>query len=168
MAPAFCLVPRSPGNPQGILYMATHPQAVVSLIQESTSARTPLSGTSDYQRAAAGVGGNYSLFYYNGDRDGYRRVYNFLLPALSLWTSSARYPVDAGLLPTAASLMPAMFGSACGIRVMPDGLQVQAFSPVGAGALLVQLLDRLVVSNPLVISHVYDELETWAQTMPAW
>lgn len=168
IAPAFCLVPRSPGNPQGILYMASHPQAVVSLIQESTAARDPLSGSADYQRAISGIGGNYSLVYYNVDRDCYRRVYNFLLPILALWSSSARYPVDTGLLPTAASIAPAMFGSACGIRVLPEGLQIQAFSPIGIGSVLVELLDTLVVSNPLVTAHVYRGLESWIRALPVW
>ncbi len=168
LAPAFCLVPRSPGNPQGILYMASHPQAVVSLIQESTAAREPLSSTPDFARAVSGIGGNYSLFYYNGSRDPYRRVYNFLLPVLSLWSSSSRYPVDTGLLPTANALAPAMFGSSCGIRLLPEGLQMQAFSPIGGGALLVQALDKMVVSNPLVIAYVYGALEAWMKTLPAW
>ncbi len=168
LAPAFCLVPRAPGSPTGILYMASHPQAVVSLIQESAAAREPLSVTPDFLKAASGAGGNFSLFYYNGNRDSYRRVYNFLLPVLSLWSSSARYPVDTGLLPTAQSIVPAMFGSSFGVRCLADGMQVQAFSPIGSGAVLVQLLDKLVVSNPLVIGYAYAMLEDWMRTVPAW
>ncbi|MDR1745207.1 MAG: hypothetical protein LBS30_05585 [Planctomycetota bacterium] len=168
LAPAFCLVPRAPGSPTGILYMASHPQAVVSLIRESTSARDPLSGTPDFLKASSGTGNNYSLFYYNAGRDCYRRVYNFLLPVLSLWSSSTSYPVDAGLLPTAQSILPEMFGSALGFKSLPDGIQAQIFSPVGSGALFVQLADKLVVSNPLVIGYIYSMLETWMAELPAW
>lgn len=168
LAPAFCLVPRAPGSPTGILYMASHPQAVVSLIKESTSARNPLSGAPDFLKASSGVSGNFSLFYYNGNRDCYRRVYNFLLPVLSLWSSSTRYPVDTGLLPVAQTIVPAMFGSSFGVRCLPDGMQVQAFSPVGSGAVLVQLLDKLVVSNPLVIGYVYAMMEGWMRIVPTW
>lgn len=168
IAPAFCLVPRSPGSPQGILYMASYPQAVVSLIREATSAREPLAGTPDFRKAASGIGSGFSLYYYNGNRDCYRRVYNFLLPVLSLWSSSVRYPVDTGLLPIASAITPAMFGSACGIRCFPEGMQVQAFSPIGSGAVVVQVLDKLVVSNPLVIGYVYAMLETWMKALPTW
>ncbi len=168
LAPAFCLVPRAPGSPTGILYTASHPQAVASLIRESTAAREPLSGTADFLKAAPGAGSAHSLFYYNAGRDCYRRVYNFLLPILSLWSSSTSYPVDTGLLPTAQSIAPAMFGSALGVKCLPDGMQAQVFSPVGGGALLVQLADKLVVSNPLVIGYVYSMLETWMAELPAW
>lgn len=168
LAPAFCLVPRSQGSPNGILYAASHPQAVVSLIRESTAARQSLDETADYATAVSGVPGAYSLFYYNGNRDAYRRVYNFLLPVLSLWSSSTKYPVDTGLLPTAQSIMPAVFGSAFGFRCLPDGIQASAFSPVGSGAALVQLADKLVVSNPLVIGYVYSMLETWMAELPSW
>lgn len=166
LAPAFCLVPRQPGSPTGIVYMASHPQAVVSLIQESITAREPLSNTPDYLKASSGMAGNYSLYYYNGNRDCYRRVYNFLLPVMSLWSSSARYPVDTGLLPTAQSIMPAFFGSAMGVRCLPEGIQVHAYSPIGFGAVFVQTLDKLVVSNPLVIGYAYAALEKWMQAMP--
>lgn len=168
LAPAFCLVPRAPGSPTGILYMASHPQAVASLIRESTAARDPLSGTADFLKASSGTEGVYSLFYYNAGRDCYRRVYNFLLPVLSLWSSSTNYPVDTGLLPTAQSVVPAMFGSALGFKCLPDGVQAQVFSPVGSGALFVQLADKLVVSNPLVIGYVYSMLETWMAELPSW
>ncbi|MCL2000043.1 MAG: hypothetical protein FWG74_01295, partial [Planctomycetes bacterium] len=49
IVPAFCLVPRSPGSNRGILYTASHPQAVASLIHESISAREPLSNSPDFQ-----------------------------------------------------------------------------------------------------------------------
>ena len=166
LAPAFCLVPRQPGSPTGIVYMASHPQAVVSLIQESITAREPLSNTPDFLKATSGMAGNYSLYYYNGNRECYRRVYNFLLPVMSLWSSSTRYPVDTGLLPTASSIMPAFFGSAMGVRCLPEGMQIHAYSPIGFGAVVVQTLDKLVVSNPLVIGYAYAVLETWMQTMP--
>ncbi len=168
LAPAFCLVPRSPGSSTGILYMASHPQAVTSLIRESTSAREPLINTPDFVKASSGIGGQYSLFYYNNSRDAYRRVYNFLLPVLSVWSSAPRYPVDTGLLPTASTIAPAMFGSAVGIRLQGEGMQIQAFSPIGSGAILVQLADKLVVSNPIVIAHVYSALEKYLATMPTW
>ena len=168
LAPAFCLVPRSSGSSTGILYMASHPQAIVSLIRESTAARDPLSGTADFMRTSSGAGHNYSLYYYNGGRDCYRRVYNFLLPVLSLWSSSGKYPVDTGLLPTADAVVPAMFGSAVGVKCLADGVQVQAFSPIGSGAVLVQLADKLVVSNPLVIGYVYAMMENWMEALPTW
>lgn len=168
LAPAFCLVPRAPGSAQGILYMASHPQAVVSLIREATAAREPLASTSDFRKASSGTGSGFSLYYYNGNTECYRRVYNFLLPVMSLWSSSGWYPVDTGLLPTASSIVPAMFGSSFGIRCLAEGMQVQVFSPVGSGAVLVQALDKLVVSNPLVIGYVYSLLESWIQAIPAW
>ncbi len=168
IAPAFCLVPRGAGSPQGILYMGSHPQAIVSMLRELTSAREAVSGTPDFQKASSGIGAGYSLFYYNGHRDGYRRVYNFLLPVLSLWASSSRYQVDTGLLPVASSVMPAVFGSAMGIRCFPEGMQIQAFSPIGSAAIFVQLADKLVVSNPLVIGYVYAMMETWLNMLPTW
>lgn len=168
IAPAFCLMPRGQGSPQGIVYMASHPQALVSLIREASSAREPLAGTPDFRKASGGIGNGYSLYYYNGDLECYRRVYNFLLPVLSLWSSSTKYPVDTGLLPTASTIVPAMFGSACGIRFLPDGMQMQGFSPIGSGAVIVQILDKLVVSNPLVIGYAYSMLETWMKTLPTW
>ena len=168
LAPAFCLVPRSQGSRQGILYMASHPQAVVSLIQESAAARNPLSSTPDFLKAMSGMGNNYSLFYYNGNQDCYRRVYNFLLPAMSLWSSSTRYPVDSGLLPTASAIMPAVFGSAMGVQCLPEGMRIQAFSPLGFNALFVQLADKLVVSNPLIIGYSYAMMETWIGAVPSW
>lgn len=168
LAPAFCLVPRAPGSPQGILYMASHPQAVVSLIREATSAREPLASTTDFRKASSGTGSGFSLYYYNGNVDCYRRVYNFLLPVLSLWSSSSWYPVDTGLLPTASTIVPAMFGSSFGIRCLAEGMQIQVFSPVGSGAILVQTLDKLVVSNPLVIGYVYSLMESWITTLSAW
>ena len=168
LAPAFCLVPRQQGSNQGLLFIGTHPQAVVSLIQETTATREPVSQTQDFLRAGTGMGGNFSLYYYNGNRDCYRRVYNFLLPVMSLWSSSTRYPVDTGLLPTANSVMPAVFGSTMGIKCLPEGMKIQAFSPIGFGAVFVQLADKLVVSNPLVIGYTYAMMETWLQTLPAW
>lgn len=168
LAPAFCLVPRAPGSPQGILYMASHPQAVVSLIREATAAREPLAATVDFRKASSGTGSGFSLYYYNGNTDCYRRVYNFLLPVLSLWSSSSWYPVDTGLLPTASTIAPAMFGTSFGIRCLAEGMQVQVFSPVGSGAILVQTLDKLVVSNPLVIGYVYSLMESWIKTLSAW
>lgn len=168
LAPAFCLVPRGAGSPRGVLYMASHPQAVVSLIRESTSAREPLSGTQDFQKTASGMGGNYSLYYYNSDKECYRRVYNFLLPVASLWAGSARYPVDTGLLPTAASILPGFFGCALGVRLQPDGMLVQAYSPVGANAVPIVMADKLIVSNPLVIGYTYGLIETWMKTLPMW
>ncbi len=168
LAPAFCLVPRAAGSNRGILYTASHPQAVVSLIQESISAREPLSNTPDFQKTAAGMETNYSLYYYNGDRDIYRRVYNFLLPVASLWASSGRYPVDTGLLPPAASVAPAFFGSAIGVKVTQDGMLIQAFSPVGANALPIILADKFIISNPLVLGYFYSLLEDWMKNIPAW
>lgn len=168
LAPAFCLIPRQDGSNTGVMYMATHPQAIVSLIQESAAAREPLSQTPDYQKTAAGVGNNYSLYYYNNNRDCYRRVYNFLLPVASLWSSSNRYPVDTGLLPTASAITPGFFGCALGMRKSADGLQVNVYSPLGFNALLVILADKLVVSNPIVIAYTYGMLEEWFATKPSW
>lgn len=168
LAPAFCLVPRAQGSNQGILYMGSHPQAVVSLLQELSSAREPLAQTQDFLKASSGMGGGFSLYYYNGNRECYRRVYNFLLPVLSLWSSSARYPVDTGLLPTANAVTPAFFGSAIGVKCLPEGMQLQAFSPVGLSAVIVQLADKLVVSNPLVLGYTYSMLETWVEALPSW
>lgn len=168
LAPAFCLIPRAPGSAQGILYMGSHPQAVASLIQETASAREPVSATPDYKRVEAGMGGGYSLFYYNGNRESYRRVYNFLLPVAALWSSSSRYPVDTGLLPTAASVTPALFGCSLGIKVRPDGMLVQSYGPVGFSGVLVSLIDKLVVSNPIVIGYAYSAVESWFGAMPGW
>ncbi len=167
LAPAFCLVPRQPGSQSGILYMASHPQAVSSLIQESLAAREPLSGTPDFLRASGGVEGNYSLFYYNGNRECHRRFYNFLLPVLSLWASSSKFPVDTGLLPVSGAITPAMFGSALGIQCLPEGMRLHAYSPFGFGAILVQLADKLVISNPLVMSYAYAAIEEWMNSMPS-
>ncbi len=168
LAPAFCLVPRSAGSNRGILYTATHPQAVVSLIQESISARDPLSNTPDFQKTASGMDGGYSLYYYNGDREAYRRFYNFLLPIASVWASSGRYPVDTGLLPPAASVAPGFFGCAIGVRALPDGTLIQAYSPVGFNALPILLADKLVVSNPLILGYAYSLIEEWMKAIPAW
>ncbi|MCC8189199.1 MAG: hypothetical protein LIP77_01000 [Planctomycetes bacterium] len=166
LAPAFCLVPHQAGNSQGILYMASHPQAVVSLIQELSSAREPVSNTRDFQIATTGMAGRYSLFYYNGHLDAYRRVYNFMLPVASLWSSSGLYPVDTGLLPTAQAIMPGLFGASYGARCLPDGIQVQAFSPIGMTAIMVTLADKLVVSNPLVIGFAYAFMEDLMKMFP--
>ncbi len=168
LAPAFYLIPRQDGSNTGVLYMATHPQAVVSLIQESAAAREPLSQTQDYQKATSGIGGNYSLFYYNNNRDCYRHVYNFLLPVAALWSSSARYPVDTGLLPPADTITPGFFGCALGMRKQADGLVINAYSPIGFNAILVILADKLIVSNPLVIAYTYGVLEQWMKTIPTW
>lgn len=168
LAPAFCLVPHAAGSNQGILYMASHPQAVVSLIQESAAAREPLSNTPDFQKTASGMSGAYSMYYYNGNTQAYRHVYNFLLPVAALWSSSSRYPVDTGLLPPASAITPAFFGCSFGVKCMPEGMKVQAFSPVGVNAAFVLLADKLVVSNPLIIGYTYAMMETWIQAVPTW
>ena len=168
LAPAFCLIPRQDGSNTGVLYMATHPQAIVSLIQESAAAREPLSQTPDYQKTAAGAGNNYSLYFYSSNRDCYRRVYNFLLPVASLWSSSSRYPADTGLLPIASAITPGFFGCALGVKKNADGFQITVYSPVGVNALLVMLADKLVVSNPIVVAHVYGMLEKWFASKPSW
>jgi hypothetical protein len=139
------------------------------VIQESIAARDPLSGTQDFRTASGGMDGTYSLFYYNGGREPYRRFYNFLLPVLSLWASSSRFPVDTGLLPVSGAIMPAMFGAALGVKCLPEGMQIHAYSPVGLGGALVQLADKLVVSNPLVTGYAYSAIERWMAAMPsAW
>ena len=168
LAPAFCLVPHQAGSNQGILYMGSHPQAVVSLIQESAAAREPVSGSADFRRTAGGMAGNYSLYYYNGNVESYRHVYNFLLPVASLWSSSGKYPVDTGLLPTASSIMPGFFGSAFGVKRTADGMQLQSFSPIGFSAMFVLLADKLIVNNPLVIGYTYAMLERWMLVLPSW
>lgn len=168
LAPAFCLVPRSAGSNRGILYTASHPQALVSMIQESLAAREPLSGTQDFLRTATPMGGNYSLYYYNGNRDSYRRIYNFLLPAASLWASASRYPVDTGLLPPASTVAPHFFGCAIGVRGYADGLLIQIFSPIGANVLPLLLADKLVISNPLVLGYAYSFLDSCLTALPTW
>lgn len=168
LAPAFCLIPRQQGGARGILYMASHPQAVVSLIRESASAREPLSRAPDFMRAAAGMGSGYSLFYYNDSRESYRRFYNFILPLASVWASSAKYPVDTGLLPTAASVTPGLFGFALGVKIQPEGMAIHAYSPVGFNGMFIILADKLVISNPLVISYVYTLADSWLSAIPTW
>ncbi len=167
LAPAFCLVPRAPGSDTGILYMASYPQAVASLIQESLAAREPLSGTRDFAASTAGMDSNYSLFFYNAGHASYRRFYNFLLPVLSLWAGSSTFPVDTGLLPPSGSIAPALFGTSLGVKCLPEGMQIHAYGPVGFGGILVQLADRLVVSNPLVTSYAYARLEEWLAGIPS-
>jgi hypothetical protein len=63
--------------------------------------------------------------------------------------------------------MPAMFGSSLGIQCLPEGMRIHAYSPVGFGAVVVQLADKLVVSNPIVIGHVYADIEEWMASLPA-
>lgn len=163
LAPAFCLIPKQQPAGRGVLYVATHPQAVVSLIREAAAATTPLSKTSDYMKATQGLGGGYSLFYYADCRESYRRFYNFMLPMASLWASAGSYPVDTGLLPTASSVMPGLFGCAIGVKKQPQGLMLQAYSPVGINALFIVLADKLVITNPLVLGYV----RSWAQEFRA-
>ena len=166
LAPAFCLIPRQQGANQGIMYMASHPQAVVSLIQEAAAAREPLSKNPEFAKASAGLDANYSLYYYNDCKNSYRRVYNFLLPLASVWASSSSYPVDTGLLPTAASIAPSMFGVTVGVKHLQDGMSIQAYSPLGFNGLLVAVADKLVVNNALVLGYVYSLMDTWMATMP--
>ncbi|MDR2391414.1 MAG: hypothetical protein LBE84_07030 [Planctomycetota bacterium] len=168
LAPAFFLAPSRPGGQTGTLYAATHPQALVSLIRESQGSRESLAQTADFLETSAGLSGGYSFYYYSGNRDAYRRVYNFLLPVASLWAASRRYPADTGLLPPAGIATRGMFGCAIGIRGAENGALVQIFSPVGANALPVLLIDRLVISNPLAIGYVYSWLENLSSLFPAW
>ncbi len=155
LAPAFCLVPRQQQPTTGSLYVATHPQALVSLIRELVSAKTPISQTDDYLKSIQGLDGGYSLFYYNDCRDSYRRFYNAALPLASLWASSRTYPVDTGLLPTADSIIPGLFGCALGFKADNNGLAMQAYSPVGINAVFIILADRLIISNPLVMGYFH-------------
>lgn len=168
LAPAFCLIPRQQGGNRGILYMASHPQAVVSLIRESATAREPLARAPDFARATAGMGAGYSFFYYNDCRDSYRRFYNFILPLASMWASSNKYPVDTGLLPTAASVTPGLFGFALGVKVYSEGVAVHAYSPVGFNGMLIILADKLIISNPLVIGFAYALADSWISAIPKW
>ncbi len=158
LAPAFCLVPRQQQPTTGSLYVATHPQALVSLIRELVSAKTPISQTEDYIKSVQGLDGGYSMFYYNDCRDSYRRFYNAALPLASLWASSRTYPVDTGLLPTADSIIPSLFGCAVGFKADNNGLAMQAYSPVGVNAIFIILADRLIISNPLVLGYFH----SWA------
>ena len=168
LAPAFFLAPSRPGGQTGALYAATHPQALVSLIRESKDARESLAQAADFRETSAGLSGGYSFYYYNGNRDAYRRAYNFLLPAAALWAASGRYPVDTGLLPPAKVATRDMFGCAIGIKGAEDGALVQIYSPVGANAVPILLLDRLVISNPLAIGYVYSWLENLSSLLPTW
>ncbi len=166
LAPAFSLRAWPNANGRGYLYVASHPQALVSLIRDSAQGRDPISSTQDFQRVQAGLTGNYSLFYYNNSRDVYRKVYNMLLPIAAVWASASRYPVDTGLLPTAASITPAMFGCGVGVRHLPEGLSIQAYSPLGLHGLTAILLEKLVASNPIVLGYVYSGMEDLMNMLP--
>ncbi|MDR1519470.1 MAG: hypothetical protein LBU23_04915 [Planctomycetota bacterium] len=167
-APAFFLIPRAQGSQSGILYAASHPQALVSLIRELKLSREWLSSGKDFQKTLSSLSENYSLYYYNGNRDYYRRVYNFLLPLASLWAGSSRYPVDTGLLPVASEVTRDLFGCGLGVKNAPDGALIQVFSPVGANFVPLLLFDRLVVSNPLVIGYLYSRLDNLTAILPTW
>jgi hypothetical protein len=95
-------------------------------------------------------------------------VYNTLLPLASLWAGSAHYPVDTGLLPPASAIVPRMFGVALGIRNQPQGLTLQAYSPIGIHGLAVVLFDRLVASNPLALAWAYSWANQLKSAVPAW
>ncbi|MDR0362056.1 MAG: hypothetical protein LBJ46_05145 [Planctomycetota bacterium] len=168
VAPAFCLIPRAQPPGRGVLYAASFPQAVVSLIQEAAVARESLANTADFQKAMAGLEGQYSMFYYADAGESYRRVYNTLLPIASLWAGSSHYPVDTGLLPTASAVVPKLFGVGLGVRNTPQGIVFQAYSPIGIHGFTVVLLDRLVVSNPLVLAYVYAWANEIKATVPTW
>ncbi|MDR3210878.1 MAG: hypothetical protein LBU79_03040 [Planctomycetota bacterium] len=155
LTPAFCLIPKQQSPGRALLYVASHPQALVSLIREAMTSKGSIASSQDFQTVAEGMGGGYSLFYYADSRESYRRFYNFLLPLASLlyWTGDA--PPDAGLLPVDAELMPHFFGCAFGIKPGTDGVALQFYSPVGVHGFLIFLVDRLVLSNPLVLSWAY-------------
>lgn len=174
LAPAFFLAPRGSGGQSGVLYAASHPQTLVSLVRESPpspdmTAREPAAAAGDFRKVASGLSDGYSLFYYNGDRDCYRRIYNeLLLPLASLWAGSSRYPVDTGLLPTSGAVTRGMFGFGVGVKGTADGMLAQFFSPVGINALAIIVLDSLVVSNPLVLGYLFTRLEPLPGLMPNW
>ncbi|MDR1612081.1 MAG: hypothetical protein LBT97_04775 [Planctomycetota bacterium] len=167
-APAFCLIPRAQTPGRGVLYAASFPQAIVSLIQEAAAARESLANDADFRKAMAGLEGNYSMFYYTAAGTAYRRAYNTLLPLASLWAGSSHYPVDTGLLPPASAIVPKMFGVALGIRNHPQGISLQAYSPIGIHGLTVVLFDRLVASNPLVLAWAYSWASQLKSAVPAW
>ncbi|MCC8181212.1 MAG: hypothetical protein LIP23_09935, partial [Planctomycetes bacterium] len=166
LAPAFCLMPHQQGGNKGLLLMASHPQALVSLIREATATRETLATQPDFAKVMSGLGNNFSFLYYHDSRGSYPRVYNFLLPLAAMWASSTHYPVDTGLLPTAATIAPAMFGCAIGMKQLPDGISIQAYSPLGFHGLTVNLADRMVVSNPLVIGYLYSMIDEWMAAIP--
>lgn len=168
VAPAYCLLPSQQGGNRGIVYLASHPQALVSLIHEAASAQGVLAAAPDYRKATTGMGSGYSMFFYHKSEGAYRRVYNFFLPLAAVWASSSRFPVDTGLLPIASAISPAMFGCSVGMKYHQDGVSLSSYSPVGGGAIPVLLIDSLVISNPLVIGYVYTIAEKWLQAMPGW
>ncbi len=166
LSPAFCLIPKQQPQGRGVLYVASHPQAIVSLIREAATANAPLSQSEDYRLAVHGLESGYSLFCYVDCRQSYRRFYNFMLPMVSLWSSSSSYPVDTGLLPTAQSIMPGLFGCAFGIKVQPGGITLQAYSPIGINALFIHLADKLVINNPLVLGYVHSLAMEMRESLP--
>ena len=168
LAPAFCLIPRQRPAGSGVLYAASHPQALLSLIRDAGSARETVAAAADFQKAAAGLDGNYSLFYYVDCRDSYRRLYNLLLPLTAVWSGSGIYPVDTGLLPPASAIMPKLFGCAVGVKSRPQGLAIQAYSPIGINALAVLAADKAIVSNPLVLGYVLSWISEVKNAVPAW
>lgn len=168
LAPAFSLKAWPNADGRGYLYVASHPQALVSLIRDSAQSRDSIASTQDFQRVQAGMTGNYSLFFYSNSRDVYRRVYNLLLPIAAVWASASRYPVDTGLLPTAATITPVMFGCGVGVKHLPEGLAIQAYSPLGVHGLTAILVNKLVASNPIVLGYVYSGLEDLMKMRPDW
>lgn len=166
LAPAFCLIPNPQSPGKGLLYAASHPQALVSLIRDAVATPKPISGEPDFAKAIQGLESAYSLFYYADCRDSYRRFYNAVLPLASLWASSGSYPVDTGLLPTASTVMPGLFGCAFGIKVQPQGLAVQAYSPVGINAVAILLADKLILSNPIILGYMHSWALELRETIP--
>ncbi|MDR1534512.1 MAG: hypothetical protein LBU64_05360 [Planctomycetota bacterium] len=166
LAPAFCLAPSAPGGQTGVLYAASHPQALASFIRDTRTSAKSLAASQDFQKVLTGLSENYSFYYYNRNLDGYRRVYNFILPLSSLWAGASHYPVDTGLLPIASAVVRDLFGCGIGIKNVRDGIAIQVFSPVGANFIPILLLDRLVISNPLVLGYLYSWLENPPATPP--
>ena len=147
-APSWSVYGTRPEDPRrGAVLLGAYPQALTSILTHPPAGT--LSSQPDFAKAALGVGAGQGVFLYLDNRQSYRRVYNALLPLASLAASGiGGMKADPALLPPGSVLEPYVAGCAVGVRAEATGVAVTVQSPMGAGGLLVSLLDHMVVNNP--------------------
>lgn len=163
-APSFAIFPR-PGEETGVVYCATHPQAIKALL------RQPVQGTllesPDFQRVQRGMGKDYGVFLYIDNRSAYAEIYDTLLPVANFLTALPVFAADPGKLPPGEELEPFLLGCGVGAKNDPSGITMVAYSPIGIGGFLIFLIDKLHLLNPTTLGTLAGFAKYWEIPSPS-
>ncbi len=134
------------------ILIATHPQVLKGFFRQKI--KYHLNQSKDYQLATKNIPKQVSLLYYVHSTRSYTRVYDAFLPFFNVITAYNAISADPGILPPGNELEKYFFGFAISATSDKDGISVIANSPFGIGGPLIYGADKLITSNPAIMSMV--------------